>query len=216
MKKLKEYLDLIDGLNYRSRLSRILDCDRLSDAFCVAIESGLFVNISDWDTNEKGEQTKTFDGEDTKFFVGQNDDITRDISLKTYYIFHKNVCLVSEHSKRNTILRVILRAPDTDWKIEKNEKDGSFIFLPDKDVYYEIFTWWNMDWLNNGHRDVNTNYISGAWNKTIFNQIEELFGIINNCTAAKKFEARYNGFCSQSVKVASFKAGAEWMEEHIV
>lgn len=190
---MRKYFDLLDGLTYRNRLLRILDSDRLNDAICSAIESGVFINVSDWNANGKGKQTKTFNGEETKFFVGQNDDITKDISLKTYYIFHKNVCLVSEHSKDNTILRIILRAPDADWKIERDDKDGKLIFFPDKDAYYETFTWWNVDWLGNGHRDVDSHYISGAWNKTLLTQIEEMFEIIKNSTATKKFDAKYKG-----------------------
>lgn len=181
MSKIKKCFNWLSGLYYHNKILRLLDSEKLNDAICCAINSGVFTDVTE----------HQFNGSETKFYIGETDNITKDISLKTRYVFHKNLCLVSEHSKRNTIIRIVLREPNVDWKIDVSPLSNNLIFFPDNDAYYEVFTWWNVDWLNTGHRDVGSNYVDGAWNKTLVTQIEELFSVIKNSTASKKFDSKF-------------------------
>ena len=179
MTKIKKWINWLSRVYFHNKISTLLDSEKLNEAICCAINSSVFKDATD----------TQFDGSETKFFIGDADEITKDISLKTRYVFHKNVCLVSEHSKRNTILRIILRDPNVDWRIIPGNKKTNF--FPDKDAYYEVFTWWNVDWLGTGHRDVGSHYVDGAWNKLLVTQIEELFKVIKNSTASKKFDSKF-------------------------
>lgn len=116
------------------------------------------------------------------------------ISKKTYYFFNGNTCIVYNKSGYDRIIRILVKDPDEKWNVFREMGEDRNYHLKTTTKYFEVYDWWDVDWMQCGKRNYDYCVKQGPWWKTVY---EDVCGIYE--TVAKKgidsvFNDIYNSY----------------------
>ena len=184
-----------------SKLMRLVDFPKVVELVQLAKKIGLFVDLSDPSEMKKhfknAEPIEFIEPDKLTCFVGPNEKITERVTMKTYYLFYNNTCLVSQRDGDNYIVRIRIKTPSEKWSIKKLD-DGTVDFFPIASNYIEVYSGWLVDWLGFNKPDSNSAYISGIWDEMVCNDVEEISNLVYSRTDASVFsEIYFRWFCEE-------------------
>lgn len=201
MKKLgkwfKDFLVNTRMLSYRAKMLRMVEYPNITNMVRSARNSGMFKGVPAGTLTESGKKSVFVVPENGfECFYGKDENVTERITMSTYYIFCDNICIMSQRSGDDIIVRIRLKDPETSWRIERTTVDGEehIEFFPKGCQYLEIYAWWSVDWLGMGQRDTNTGYISGSWDKVVYTTVKKVFDTVHMGSDASLFDSKYVKF----------------------
>lgn len=104
--------------------------------------------------------------------------VTEKTTMQTYYAIVDNVCLMYQTDNLDYIIRVVIKAPTTNWP----DKIEDIIKSAYSEQYMMVMGYWSMDWLKMGRKDIDSVYFTGNWNEMVYNSVKTMFDTVKSHT----------------------------------
>lgn len=110
----------------------------------------------------------------------------------TYYFFKGNTCIIYHRAGQDRIIRILVKNPSENWRgvVSRSDCDDT-IGLTITNNKIEVYNWWDVDWMGTGKNDMGSYGKSGAWWKTIYNDVCGIYEYVAMQSVDWKFNAMY-------------------------
>jgi hypothetical protein len=126
------------------------------------------------------------DKSDIKYVVFK--DVVDD---KTFYnVFYQNIHIRIEDSQKESVYSVHLKKQEDSW-VFNLDKRGKGNFTHPKTETFRVFVSYDIPVLNIT-RAAGVSYSHGSWDRYVYQNLNDLFDSISECTEVSKFNKSYN------------------------
>lgn len=172
--------DNINGGRYQVKVDKKIGFGSVFKLLEECENLGLFKGadeIDDYLAMEDGDYGFISDGESR---------IGKAVFDSTHYFIHGSTCLVFNKGREDAIIRILVKRPGDYWDVRK--ENGSLAF---GNEVFEVYDWWDVDWLGTGRRDYDSNGKPGYWWKSVYNDISEIYEYVAKSGVEWAFNQMY-------------------------
>lgn len=181
---LRESIDKWRGSLTQARLTKLVEHPNLVNLVRTARDLGLFRTLPG-NGNEyalKSDELYCFKGDDVV--------VNETLAMKTVYLVYNNTCIILQHRDDDTIIKIRIKKPTGTWRFEKTSTE-TVSLLSQNGEYLDIYSWYWVDWLGFGRKDIGSNYVSGTWNESTYYDVQAMFDIVDSKTSTSVFKCLY-------------------------
>ena len=171
----------------QARLTKLVEHPNLVNLVRTARDLGLFRVLPD-----NGNEC-TLKSDELYCFKGDDVVVNETLVMKTVYLLYNNTCIILRYRDDDTIIKIRIKKPVGDWRLEKTSAE-TVSLQSQNGEYLDIYSWYQVDWLGLGRKDIGSNYVSGTWNESTYYDVRAMFDIVDSKTSTSVFKCLYKDF----------------------
>ena len=124
-------------------------------------------------------------------FYEEGAKISSLVAKKAYWFFMGNTCISYHKSGYDRVIRIFVKDPGESWEVGPAiGEDGNKHFNVSNECV-KVYAWWNVDWLGMGKPNCDSALKTGAWWKSVYDDICRIYEEVAKLSVDRIFDDIY-------------------------